>query len=82
MVKSKVGLAKEYHIAPSEVDRMIFFEYEYLLEEINVLQKQQEEQNISQQKEYESMKHSMSHPKMPDMKMPSFTMPQITMPKF
>lgn len=85
LVKNKVGLAKEYHIQPSEINRMVFFEYEYMLEEINVLQKQQEEQNASQQKEYDSMRKGMNPqsmmPKMPNVTMPKVSMPSITMPK-
>ena len=80
MVKSKVGLAKEYHIQPSEIDKMVYFEYEYLLEEINVIQKQQEEQNANHQKEYSSMQNSMM-PKMPQMTIPKIQMPTIQMPK-
>lgn len=85
MVKNKIGLAKEYHIQPSEINAMVFFEYEYMLEEINVLQKQQEEQNASHQKEYDNMRKGMSPqsmmPKMPKVEMPKFTTPSISMPK-
>lgn len=59
---------------------MVYFEYEYLLEEINVIQKQQEEQNANHQKEYSSMQNSMM-PKMPQMTMPKIQMPTIQMPK-
>lgn len=35
LIQNKVALAKNFHIAPSELDRMYYWEYEYLLEEVN-----------------------------------------------
>ena len=84
MVKNKIGLSKEYHIQPSEIDRMIFFEYEQLLEEINVLQKQEEEARAAQQKEYgvpKGMNMSNFMPKQSSFQMPKITMPSFQMPK-
>ena len=73
---------------PSEIDRFVYYEYEWILEEINVLQKQQEEDNKAQQEQYDNMKQSMnmnamtnsmrnSMPKMGDMKMPTINMPKF-----
>ena len=33
-IKNKVALAKTFYISPSEIDRMYYWEYEYLLEEV------------------------------------------------
>ena len=85
MVRNKLLLCKEYHLQPSEIDRFVYYEYEWILEEINVLQKQQEEDNKAQQEQYDNMKQSMnmnamtnsmrnSMPKMGDMKMPTINM--------
>jgi len=64
LVKNKLYICKEYHIQPSELDILPFYEYEWILEEINILQKDQEEQNKSQQDEYDNMKSSMNFGKM------------------
>ena len=34
LVINKLYICKEYHIQPSEIDRMVYFEYEYMEEEI------------------------------------------------
>ena len=92
MVKNKLLLCKEYHIQPSEIDRFVYYEYEWILEEINVLQKQQEEYQEAQQEDYENMRNSMnmrsamssmksSMPNMGSMKMPTMSMPQVHIPK-
>lgn len=91
LVKNKLYICKEYHLQPSEIDRMVYYEYEWILEEINILQKEQEKQNEAQQKEYDSMHKNMnpnsmmrnmqsSMPNMGSMKMPN--MGQLKVPKF
>lgn len=83
MVRNKVYIARDYHIQPSEIDRMIFFEYEYLLEDINEIQKQQEEENKkyddmmnnTKLPNYNSLAKSYASPKMPPM-------PKVSVPKF
>lgn len=77
MVKNKLFIAKEWHIQPSEIDSMVFYEYEWMLEEINIIQKEQEKQNQEEEKKYASMQKSFKQPKMT---MP--TMPKFNMPKF
>lgn len=88
MVVSKLHICKEYHIQPSEIDRMVFFEYEYMLEEIKVIQKQQEKQQEEDQKQYANMQKNMNPASMTpkynpssmmpsNVKMPSFSMPKI-----
>ena len=56
ITKDFISDGKEYHLQPSEIDRMVYYEYEWILEEINVLQKEQEKHNESQQKEFDSNK--------------------------
>lgn len=88
LVKNKLYICKEYHLQPSEIDRMVYYEYEWILEEINVLQKEQEKHNESQQKEFDSMKSSMNpsnmmknmHSSLPNMG--SMKMPTMQIPKF
>lgn len=80
MVKNKLFISKEWHIQPSEIDKMVFFEYEWMLEEINIIQKEQEKQNQEEEKKYASMQKSykpqnLSMPSMPKFNMPS--MPKI-----
>jgi hypothetical protein len=48
LIKNKVGLSKNFNIPPSEIDRMYYWEYEYLLEEVNSNIK---EENERQEKE-------------------------------
>lgn len=64
LIGIKIHLSKEYHIAPSEIDRMKFFEYEILLEQVNVLAKQQEEENKKYQEDMDSMRSQMNPNKM------------------
>lgn len=85
LVLSKLGICREYHIQPSEIDRLTFAEYEIMLNEIQHHIKEQEKQNEQQQKEMASMKsgmnpNNMKMPSMSNMKMPS--MPTVSVPKF
>jgi len=87
-----IYLAKEYHIPPSEIERMQYVVYETFLEQVNVIAKQQEEQNKKQQEDMDNMRSSMKpgnympnmNQQMGNMKMPSMnmpTMPQVSIPK-
>lgn len=51
LIKIKVSLAKEFHIQPSEIDNMIFWEYELFMKELNAAVK---EDNKRQEKEMEN----------------------------
>lgn len=92
LVKNKIYISKEYHIQPSEVDKMQFFEYEIYLEQMNLIAKQQEEEQKKQQEKYGDIQSAMNPSKMMNnmnrnMKMPSFSgsgtsaIPNISMPK-
>lgn len=88
LVRNKLFICKEWHIQPSEIDRLNYYEYELICEEINIVQKEQEKRQKEQEKEYSGITHNMN-PKtmmnnmqhnMPGMKMPS--LPKINVPKF
>jgi len=74
---------------PSEVDKFVYYEYEWILEEIKILQKEQERQQEQHDKEMGSMKSSMDPGRMMNnmssgMKMPnmsSMSMPKVSIPK-
>ena len=79
-IRNKVALSKNFYIAPSEIDRMYYWEYEYFMEEVNRTIKEENERNQKQNEQYNAgtmMRNAKSYvPKMPNaLKMPS-------MPKF
>lgn len=88
LVRNKLFICKEWHIQPSEIDRLNYYEYELICEEINIVQKEQEKHQKDQEKQYSGMQKSMNPTSMmnamknnmPGMKMPS--LPKISMPKF
>ena len=66
---------------PSEIDRMVFFEYEYMLEDIKDYQKERQSQAEAQEKQQAQMQRQMQNPTR-NMKMPSMpAMPKFTMPR-
>ena len=97
MVRNKLHIAKNYHIQPSEIDNLPYYEYEMYLEEINIIAKKEEEQNEKQNEQYADMQSSMNPqkmmqqaqqnmPSMGNIKMPSFNngsfqMPKVSIPK-
>lgn len=90
LVLNKLYICKEYHIQPSEIDRLVFFEYEYMMDEIKVIQKQQEKQREAEDKQYANMQKNMNPASMASQYKPnmgsfnpgSFNMPSISVPKF
>lgn len=81
LVKTKIYISKEFHIQPSEIDKLPYYEYEMYLEQMNLIAKQQEEENKKQQEEYESMKSSMNPSKMMNNNNMTPKMPTVNMPK-
>lgn len=77
MVRNKLYICKEYHIQPSEIDVLPFYEYEYILEDIETMQKEQEKEQENQKEMFNDMQ---SNYKMPSMN--NFNMPKIEIPKF
>lgn len=86
LVKNKLWIAKDWHICPSEIDKLVYYEYEWMLEEINDHNKEQEKKSKEEQKQYDSMKQSM--PNLSNMTrsmqkgMPNMTLPKVSIPKF
>ena len=86
LVKNKLWIAKDWHICPSEIDKLVYYEYEWMLDEINEDHKEQEKRSKEEQKQYDSMKQSM--PNMNNMtknfgkNMPNMTLPKVSIPKF
>ena len=85
LIKNKVALAKNFYISPSEIDRLYYWEYEYLLEEVNANIKAENERQEKENGKYGDMNprsmmrnassmmpksSGFSAPKMPSM--PSF----------
>jgi len=78
LVQNKFVICREYHIQPSEIDRMYMFEYEYLLEDIKKYNKQQEEQ-----RKKDEQKHNYKTPNMNQMMSNAHnSIPKISVPKF
>lgn len=89
LTKNKLFICKEYHIQPSEIDRMQFWEYEWYTDEIKEISKEQEKQQKQQEKEQNAMMGSMKNPSsmmrnvqssMPNIAAPK--MPTVNLPKF
>ena len=84
LVKNKLFICKDYHIQPSEIEKMPYYEYEYMLEDIRQINKEQEEQNKQHEKEMESTKTAMNPRNMMNNmpKMSSMSLPKVNIPKF
>lgn len=85
LIRNKVNLSKNFYIAPSELDRMYYWEYEYLLEEVNSNIKAENERQEKENEKYSGMNpRSMmrnAHSMMP--KSSGFSAPKIpSMPSF
>lgn len=81
MVRNKLLICRDYHIQPSELDRMQYFDYEHILEEINVLQKEQEKQNEEQEKMMNKINPNSMHRSMQNT-MSNYRPPKVSIPKF
>ena len=79
LTKNKLFICKEYHIQPSEIDRMQFWEYEWYTDEIKEITKEQEKEQKRQEKEHASLQSSMNPSNM--MRNVSQSMPSVSMPK-
>ncbi len=81
LVRNKLNICKEYHIQPSEIDRLQYYEYEYMLEEINKdikeQEKRQKEQDKQQQKTMGSMSNYNQIMRNAQASMPKFSMPKL-----
>lgn len=51
LISNKVQLAKNFHIQPSEIDKMVMWEYELFMKELNdVIKKENKEQEKEKDK--------------------------------
>lgn len=80
LVRNKVHISKRYHIQPSELERMPYWEYELMLEYINEDIEAENKQNDEQNKQMDGYKkpnynRMMSQAGIKPPKMPS--MPKI-----
>lgn len=83
LVRNKTVIARDYHIQPSEIDRMVFFEYEYILEDINEERKEQEKRNKEDEKKYGNLGKTPNYNSiMRGMSNNMPQMPKIPTPKF
>ena len=80
LVRNKLNICKEYHIQPSEIDRLQFYEYEYMLEEIMKDIKEQEKRQKDQEKEQKKSMGSMPNYNQM-MRSAQSSMPHFSMPK-
>ena len=55
LVKNKLYISRDWHIAPSEIDRLVYFEYEQMLEDINEFNKEQEKKSKEEREQYDNM---------------------------
>ena len=51
LVQNKLLLAKNYHLQPSEIDKLQYYEWEAYLEEVNILEKKYQAEQEKQQEE-------------------------------
>ena len=85
MYKNFLYICKDYHIQPSEINKMPYYQYELYLEEIKAIQKQQEKENERQEKEQSQMMKSMNPSSMMNTmnrNMGNMNMPKVNIPKF
>ena len=77
LVRNKLNISKEYHFDPYYIDSLPYYEYEWIIEEINETHKKEEEERKKQEK---SSGNTYKPPKMPTFSAPK--MPTISMPHF
>ena len=85
MMKNFLYICKDYHIQPSEINQMPYYQYEIYLEEIKAIQKQQEKENEKQEKQQSQMMKGMNTNSMMNninRNMPSINIPKVNIPKF
>lgn len=71
LIGTKAMLLKQFHMPPSEVDMMAYWEYEMFIEELNKLVKAENDTQEKEMSKYDirgtmnAMKGGMKAPKMP-----------------
>lgn len=85
MIKNRLYICKDYHLQPSEIDKMPYYEYEIILEEIKAIQKDQEKENKRQEEEHARMQKTFNPNSMMNSmnrSMPNMSLPKVNIPKF
>lgn len=77
LVKNKLFICRDYHIQPSEIDRLPYYEYEWYVENIQEIQKKEEEERKRQEKA-----QNKAMPNMNSFKAPNYSLPKMAIPKF
>ena len=85
LVKNRLYIAKDFNIQPSEIARMPFYEYEFLLEDIKEFAEEEKKKNKEQEDKYGNMNPSAmlrsAQRSIPSIKPPggssSFKMPKV-----
>ena len=92
LVKNRLYIAKDFNIQPSEIDRLQYYEYEIMLDEIKDEQKKEAQRQKEQEEQYQNSSRTpnmnnimrqaqTSIPKMPNYGSGSgFKMPSVSMP--
>jgi hypothetical protein len=70
------------HIQPSEIDKLEYYEYWYIVKDLADFIKKQNEGQKEQEENAYKYNDSMKSPKAPNIKQPSIKMPNIKTPKF
>ena len=82
MVKSKLYICRDWHIQPSEIDKLMYFEYEYMIQDINKENKEQEKRNKEEEKKYGSIGKMPNYNSMMNNASKNIpSMPSVSMPK-
>lgn len=87
LVTNKVQLAKNFHIQPSEIDKMPMWEYEMFMKILNEIvdednKKQEKDMDKYEINKYKKMTNPSNMNKMMNPKMPSMPNINISTPKF
>ena len=85
MYKNFLFICKDYHIQPSEINQMPYYQYELYLEEINIIQKEQQKENEKYEKGQSQMMKGMNPNSMMNnvsRNMGNMSMPKVNIPKF
>ena len=85
LLKNRLYIAKDFNIQPSEIARMPFYEYEFLLEDIKEFAEEEKKKNKEQEDKYGNMNPSSmlksAQRSIPSIKPPggssSFKMPKV-----
>ena len=51
MAKNKLFICKDFNYSPEYIDKMPFYEYEWLIQDINEFRKKEDEERKKQEKE-------------------------------